>query len=126
MTRLFHLLPFGHFVFPHYYSLGSNGITYCSLGTRVVYQAQSFLSNVRNLKPAFPAVISSRFFICSLDGKALAHNKHAFFFPPDASFFPSAIIELVSDANFECNGTSISLQAMDNLYVPLAAVKSLV
>ena len=44
-------------------------------------------------------------------------------------FFPfllsSAIKELVTDANFECNEEGINLQAMDNSHVALVAVKLL-
>jgi proliferating cell nuclear antigen len=36
---------------------------------------------------------------------------------------PTAIKELVTDANFECNEEGINLQAMDNSHVALVSVK---
>ena len=62
-----------------------------------------------------------------LDGKSLTHIIRVFH-PSDASFsflLSSAIKELVTDANFECNEEGINLQAMDNSHVALVAVKLL-
>jgi proliferating cell nuclear antigen len=62
-----------------------------------------------------------------LDGNSHKQVKHAFFAHLTRLFFLpcSAIKELVTDANFECNEEGINLQAMDNSHVALVAVKLL-
>jgi len=61
-----------------------------------------------------------------LDGVVVSYTSlfpkntdHRVFF----SFLFSAIKELVTDANFECNEEGIVLQAMDNSHVALVSVK---
>ena len=51
-------------------------------------------------------------------GRVFVHGN-AFFFLQ----LPTAIKELVTDANFECNEEGIVLQAMDNSHVALVSVK---
>ena len=60
-----------------------------------------------------------------LDGNSNKHIKYAFSTHLTRLSFSSAIKELVTDANFECNEEGINLQAMDNSHVALVAVKLL-